>query len=153
MNILTRIAQLLATISPGLPIYKEQQSGGFQEPSFFVSSIGDSISPELFQRQRRTHSFQVVYFPDPAKPNSDMDSMKFKLMDQFLELPEFATIRNRDFKPVDGTLTLTFDVWVWAHPQDDTPKQQTLSPVNPTVKPDPEPAERMKRIGGNTHAN
>ncbi|WP_055679869.1 phage tail terminator family protein [Secundilactobacillus kimchicus] len=123
----------------------------FKNRHFFVSSIGDQVQPELFSRQKRTHSYQVVYFPDPAKPNSDMNEMKFKLMDQFLELKDFATIRDRNFKPVDGALTVTFDVWVWAYPQDDTPKQQTLKPVNPTAKPEPELPERMKRIGGSTH--
>ena len=151
MNILSRIAQLLAIIAPGLPIYKENQSGGFKEPSFFVSSIGDSVEPEFFARQKRTHSFQLVYFPNPDKPNSDMGDMKFRLMDQFLELKDFATIRNRDFKPVDGTLTLTFDVWVWAHPQDDTPKQGSIALPDITVKPVPEKPERMKRIGGTIH--
>ena len=48
MTIIERIGQLLATISPGLPVYRENQSGGFKEPSFYVSAISGRSDPGLF---------------------------------------------------------------------------------------------------------
>lgn len=126
MTIIERIGQLLATISPGLPVYRENQSGGFKEPSFYVSAIGSRSDPELFGRQKRTHGYQVVYFPDPEKPNADMEKMEQVLLDRFLTLPGFAHIRDRNFGRVDGTLTLDFNIVLWAQPVDDTPKQQKM---------------------------
>lgn len=126
MTIIERIGQLLASISPGLPVYRENQSGGFKEPSFYVSAIGGRSDPELFGRQKRTHGYQVVYFPNTKKPNADMEWMEQLLLDRFLTLPGFAHIRDRNFSRVDGALTLDFNVVLWAHPVDDTPKQQTM---------------------------
>ena len=126
MTIIERIGQLLVTIAPALPVYRENQSGGFKEPSFYVSVIGGRSEPELFGRQKRTHGYQVVYFPDSEKPNVDMEKMEQVLLDQFLTLPEFAHIRDRNFSRVDGTLTLDFNIVLWAQPVDDTPKQQKM---------------------------
>lgn len=126
MNIIERIGQLLGTIAPELPVYRENQKGGFKEPSFYVSAIGTRSNPELFDRQRRTHGYQVVYFPDPNKPNQDMEAMEQLLLDRFLTLPEFAHIRNRNFNRVDGTLTVDFNVVLWAKPVEDDTKLQSM---------------------------
>ncbi|WP_203640685.1 phage tail terminator family protein [Levilactobacillus andaensis] len=126
MNIIERIGQLLGTIAPELPVYRENQKGGFKEPSFYVSAIGTRSNPELFDRQRRTHGYQVVYFPDPNKPNQDMEAMEQLLLDRFLTLPEFAHIRNRNFNRVDGTLTVDFNVVLWAKPVEDDTKLKSM---------------------------
>ncbi|WP_460730492.1 phage tail terminator family protein, partial [Nocardia heshunensis] len=126
MNIIERIGQLLASISPGLPVYRENQKGGFKEPSFYVSAIGSRGQPELFGRQKRTHGYQVVYFPDPNKPNQDMERMEQILLDKFLVLPEFAYIRDRNFSRVDGTLTVDFNIIFWAQPVEGGLKLKTM---------------------------
>ncbi|WP_258115642.1 phage tail terminator family protein [Levilactobacillus yiduensis] len=136
MDIIERIGQLLETISPGVPIYRENQKGGFKEPSFYVSAIGSRGQPELFGRQKRTHGYQVVCFPDPKKQNADMEVMEQLLLDQFLTLPGFAHIRDRNFNRVDGTLTIDFNVVVWAHPVDDTPKQEKMKQTERVTKSD-----------------
>ena len=127
MNIIDRIGGLLKSIAPELTVYRENQREGFKEPSFFVSSINTTVKPELFGRQQRTHSYQIVYFPTLQAPKTDMERMQDLLLDNFLALPEFATIRNRSFEVVDGALTMTFEVWIWATPVDNTPKQQALA--------------------------
>ncbi|WP_461244460.1 phage tail terminator family protein [Secundilactobacillus muriivasis] len=126
MNIIDQIGAVLQSLFPDLPIYKEDQKGGFKEPSFFVSSIGTGATPELFERQKRTYSYQLVYFPTLDKPKADMERMQDLLLDNFTVLPEFATIRNREFQVVDGALTGTFDVVIRAYPKDNTPKQETI---------------------------
>lgn len=126
MNIIERIGQLLAVIAPGLPIYRENQKGGFKEPSFYVSAIGTRSKPELFARQKRTHGYQVVYFPNPDKPNHDMEAIEQLLLSHFLTLPEFAHIRDRDFERVDGTLTVAFNIVLWAQPVEDDTKLQSM---------------------------
>lgn len=135
MNIIDQIGAVLASICPDVPIYKEDQKGGFKEPSFFVSSIGTGTLPELFDRQKRTYSYQLVYFPDPDDhPKAKMEQMQDSLLDNLTVLPQFATIRNREFQVVDGALTMTFDVVIRAYPKDDTPKQQTIDTTVTTVE-------------------
>ncbi|MFC6290663.1 phage tail terminator family protein [Levilactobacillus angrenensis] len=136
MTIIERIGQLLTTIAPALPVYRENQSGGFKEPSFYVSTIGGRSEPELFGRQKRTHGYQVVYFPNLKKPNADMERMEQLLLNQFLTLPDFAHIRDRDFNRVDGTLTLDFNVVLWAAPVDNTPKQQKMKQIERVTNSD-----------------
>lgn len=126
MNIIERIGQLLEAIAPGTPVYRENQKGGFKEPSFYVSAIGSRSQPELFNRQKQTRGYQVVYFPNPKKPNEDMEIVEQMLFYQFLTLPKFAHIRDRNFSRVDGTLTVDFNVVIWAHPVDTTSKLRKM---------------------------
>lgn len=134
MNIIDQIGAVLQSLFPDLPIYKEDQKGGFKEPSFFVSSISTGTKPELFDRQKRTYSYQLVYFPTLDKPKADMERMQDFLLDNFTMLPQFATIRNREFQVVDGALTATFDVVIRAYPKNDTPKQQVINTTVTTVE-------------------
>lgn len=126
MNIIQRIGDQLTSIVPRVPIYRENQKGGFKEPSFFVSAINTGVKPELFARQKRTHSYQVVYFPKLDKPKADIESMQETLLDNFTVLDGFAHLRNRNFDEVDSTLVVTFDVVLWAAPVDDGTKLQTM---------------------------
>lgn len=126
MNIIEKIGELLKSIAPELTVYRENQREGFKEPSFFVSQITTTVKPEMFDRQNRKYFYQVVYFPAVERPKTDMANMQDTLLDRFLVLPEFATIRNRSFEVVDGTLTMQFEVWLRAYPEDLTPKQGSL---------------------------
>ena len=65
MDIIGRIGQQLKKLFPDTVIYRKNQKGGFQEPSFFVSKITTTRVPELFGRQKRTYQYQLVYFPNP----------------------------------------------------------------------------------------
>lgn len=126
MDIVNRIANELNKLIPDATIYREQQAGGFQEPSFFIHRITTTSKPELFQRQNRNYYYQVVYFPETTNPKADMEHMEEFLLDNFKVLDEFATIRNRDFEEVDGALSMSFNINLRAYPEDHTPKQQTM---------------------------
>lgn len=126
MDIIERIGQFLGAIAPGIPVYRENQKGGFKEPSFYVSVIGTRSSPELFDRQKRTHGYQVIYFPNPVNSNQDMEKMEQLMLDRFLVLPDFAHIRDRNFSRVDGTLVVDFNVVLWADPVDDGTKLRKM---------------------------
>ncbi|AYJ38877.1 phage tail terminator family protein [Lactiplantibacillus paraplantarum] len=125
-NVTKRIATQLAQLVPGLPIYREQQRGGFQEPSFFVEKLPTAIMPNLFGIQVRDNHFQLVYFPDPENPNEDMEMMEELLADNFVQLNDFAGITNRNFDHNDGALLMTFTVSFRAVPVDDGTKQETI---------------------------
>ncbi|WP_034544941.1 DUF6838 family protein [Levilactobacillus namurensis] len=126
MDIIGRIGQQLKVLFPDMTIYRKNQKGGFKEPSFFVSKITTTRVPELFGRQKRGYQYQLVYFPNPDDAESDMERMEDQLLDGFTQLDDFAPICDLDFQIVDGALTATFSVNVWAYPEDHTPKQRTL---------------------------
>lgn len=129
MDIVNRIADQLNSLFPNMPIYREQQSGGFKEPSFFIHRITSTVKPELFQRQNRSYHYQLVYFPQTDHPEADMEQMEENLLDRFLSLDEFATIRNREFEEVDGALTMTFMVNLRAYPEDLDTKMDNYDPT------------------------
>lgn len=140
MNIIDRIGEVLQALFPDITVYREDVESGFIEPSFFVSSIGTRVKPELFTRQKRTYSYQLVYFPKTDMPKADMERMQDLLLGNFLVLPLFATIRNREFQVVDGALTLTFDVVIRAYLDADSVKQGSIETTS-TIK--------MKRMDTN----
>lgn len=126
MNIIERIGNQLAKDVPGVTINRENQTGGFKQPSFFIESINTGVKPELFSRQKRTYSYQIVYFPKLDKPKADIEAMQEKLLDNFTVLDGFAYLRNRSFEEVDLTLTMTFDIILWAQPVDSTTKLKSM---------------------------
>lgn len=125
-EITEKIANELNRLVPNIPIYRENQRGGFKEPAFFVEKISTAITPNFFGIQVRDNHYQLVYFPDPDKPNENMDAMEEVLADNFVQLSEFAAIHDRNFDRSDGTLLMTFLVSVRAVPVDNVAKQQTL---------------------------
>lgn len=80
----------------------------------------------MFGRQKRGYHYQLVYFPDPENAERNMEQMQDNLLDRFIQLDDFATIRDADFSIVDGALTMTFSVTIRAYPEDLTPKQRTI---------------------------
>lgn len=125
-NVVERIADELSKMFQDIPIYREQQRGGFQEPSFFIEKITNRIKPNLFGIQTRDNHYQLVYFPNPDSPSEDMGSMEELLANNFQQLSEFATLRDRSFDYGDGTLLMTFTVSYRAVPVDTTVKQQSM---------------------------
>lgn len=125
-EITEKIATELNRLLPDIPVYRENQRGGFKEPSFFVEKIKTAITPNFFGIQVRDNHYQLVYFPNPDKPNEDMDTMEEFLTDNFKQLSDFATLRDRNFDRSDSTLLMTFLVSFRAVPADDGNKQQTL---------------------------
>lgn len=127
MNIIERIGTELSQLFPSVPIYRENQKGGFEEPSFFVNKINSNVNPELFDIQKRRYSYQIVYFPKLDEPKADMEMIEEILMDNFLVLSDFAVVRNRNFEQSgDNTLQITFDIQIRAHKIDSTIKQQKI---------------------------
>ena len=112
MTIIERIADEIARIFPNAVIYTENQADGFEEPSFFVEKIGTSASSELFDRQMRKQSYQVVYFPNPDNPKTDMERVEDYLLSGLLELKDYAPLRHIEvIQQEDNTLIYKFEIW------------------------------------------
>lgn len=105
MDILERIAEELAEIFPDITIYSENQSSGFDVPSFYINKISTKVTPHLFENQNRTYSYQIVYF---GTSNADIDRVEDLLLNNFTQLKEFCNVVNRDFDADHNELTLSF---------------------------------------------
>ena len=120
MTIIERIADEIARIFPNVTIYTENQADGFNEPSFFIEKVDTSSSPEMFDRQYRKYAYQVIYFPDPDHPKTDMEQVEDYLLSGLLELKDFAPLRHIQVtQQEDNTLIYQFEVWVRFYPEKD----------------------------------
>ena len=112
MTIIERIADEIARLFPEATIYTENQVDGFQEPSFFIEKIDTSSAPEMFDRQYRKYTYQVIYFPDPDYPKTDMERVEDYLLSGLLELKDYAPLRHIQVtQQEDNTLIYQFEVW------------------------------------------
>ena len=126
-SIVELIGNELHRLFPDVQINRENREGGFEEPSFFVEKVDTGVKPELFNVQNRKYSYQIVYFPEVKRPKEDMEIMEETLLDKFINLSDYATLRNREFNQSDdNTLQMTFEVWIRAYKPDDTPKQAQM---------------------------
>ena len=117
MTIIERIADEIARLFPDITIYTENQSDGFQEPTFFIEKINTSSAPELFDRQARKYAYQVIYFPNPKNPKTDMERVEDYLLSGFLELKDYAPLRHIQVtQQEDNTLVYQFEIWARFYP-------------------------------------
>lgn len=120
MTIIERIAEEIARIFPGAIIYTENQADGFNEPSFFIEKIDTSSAPEMFDRQYRKYAYQVIYFPNPKHPKTDMERVEDYLLSGLFELKDFAPLRHIQVtQQEDNTLIYQFEVWARFYPEKD----------------------------------
>lgn len=131
MTIIERIADEITRIFPNAIINTENQSDGFEEPSFFIEKISSSASSELFDRQMRKQSYQVVYFPNPDNPKTDMERVEDYLLSGLLELKDYAPLRHIEVvQQEDNTLIYKFEVWGRFYPD----KKDEIKLQNTDVK-------------------
>lgn len=131
MTIIERISDELARLFPNAVIYTENQADGFEEPSFFIEKISSSASSELFDRQMRKQSYQVVYFPNPDNPKTDMERVEDYLLSGLLELKDYAPLRHIEVvQQEDNTLIYKFEVWGRFYPD----KKDDIKLQNSEVK-------------------
>lgn len=131
MTIIERIADEIACLFPDATIYTENQSDGFNEPSFFIEKIDTSSSHEMFDRQARKYAYQVVYFPNPDNPKTDMERMEDYLLSGLLELKDYAPLRHIHVtQQEDNTLIYQFEIWGRFYPD----KKDEIKLQNQEVK-------------------
>lgn len=131
MTIIERISDELARLFPNAVIYAESQADGFQEPSFFIEKIGTSASSELFDRQMRKQTYQVIYFPNPENPKTDMERVEDYLLSGLLELKNYAPLRHIEVtQQEDNTLIYKFEIWGRFYPD----KKDEIKLQNTDVK-------------------
>lgn len=134
-DIIQRIADKLAEIFPETTIYTENQTSGFDVPSFYIVKTLTQSKNRFFDIQDRTVSYQVVYFANPEAPNADLNRVEELLLDNFTRLDEYSTVRNRDINtdPKEETLTMQFDLLLNMYKVDQTSMQRSLD-INGGIK-------------------
>lgn len=134
-DIIQRIADKLAEIFPETTIYTENQTSGFDVPSFYIVKTLTQSKNRFFDIQDRTVSYQVVYFANPEAPNADLNRVEELLLDNFTRLDKYSTVRNRDINtdPKEETLTMQFDLLLNMYKVDQTPMQRSLD-INGGIK-------------------
>lgn len=92
-DIRTAVFHRLSERFPDIRRYGEEIRQGFEEPCFFVKLLSASQTQELNIRYRRTHSFDIHYFPQDNS-NEEAHDMAEKLYDA-LELIEYDGVQYR----------------------------------------------------------
>ena len=110
-DIRTAVMRRLAASFPDVKRYGEEIRQGFEEPCFFVKLLNASQTQELNTRYRRTHSFDIHYFPQDNS-NEEAHDMAEKLYDA-LELIEYDGVQYQgtgmNHEIVDGVLHFFVD--------------------------------------------
>lgn len=127
-EIMQKIADKLAEIMPTATIYTENQTSGFEVPSFYIQKVMTRSKPRTSNIQDRTVTYQVVYFANPDSANADLDKTESLLLDNFTRLGDYATVRNREFNTdtKEETLTMIFDLLLNMYKIEDIPKQRKV---------------------------
>lgn len=76
----------LSDFFPTLDIYGEEINQGFEAPCFFVKLLTTAQDREMDRRYRRSHSFDIHYFPASADPNEEAHGMAEQLYDKLRQV-------------------------------------------------------------------
>lgn len=92
-------------------IYGESIEQNFKEPCFFIKELRSNQNRELGNRYKRSHSYDVHYFPDPDSnsKNQDMREVAELLYDQleYIEVNSKLIMgQEMDHQIIDGVLHL-----------------------------------------------
>ena len=79
----------------------------------------------MFDRQARKYGYQVIYFPNPDHPKTDMERVEDYLLSSLLELKDYAPLRHIQItQHEDNTLIYQFEVWGRFYPEKNEIKLQ-----------------------------
>ncbi|MGX7196732.1 phage tail terminator family protein [Enterococcus olivae] len=108
-DITSLIIQQLEKAHDGkIEVYREEQEGGFSEPSFFVQRLSLGITPRPFDQQDRLYRFHIVYFPEPERPKEDMDLMAEWLAENMQVLDTVGALTERELQVLEGEKELHY---------------------------------------------
>jgi hypothetical protein len=119
------IKDKLKELFPNSEIHRENIQGAFIERSFHIVRVTSKPIPKLFDFQKVTYHYQIIYFAAKENPREDMDEVTDVLTVGFRYLKGFGLLQNRNFEPLvndDGAeLHFTFDLEVHLR-ADEVPK-------------------------------
>lgn len=106
MNITQRIADKLDSLFPDIPIHVENinydKDGDLIEPSFFIQRVNMTISPQLFDVQKRIYRYHIVYFPPHEATREDLGTMAEQLAWEVQQIDNVARLFERDLEVLES---------------------------------------------------
>ncbi|MNV23495.1 hypothetical protein D3C71_1145080 [compost metagenome] len=112
-KILGGVILALSNLFPGRDVYAEKIPQGFEAPCFFVKLLTGSQGKELGRRFRRSHAFDIHFFPVGQDYNKEGHRMADRLYEGLLSIPiEGALYRvtNTSHEVVDDVLHFFCDI-------------------------------------------
>ena len=116
-----------------LPVYGDKDvEQGLNEPCFFVASLNPAQRQLIGQRYRRSHPFDIHYFPESSGNYPEMLDVGSRLMVDMLLIEDSEGTKYRgsqmSFEITDGVLHffVTYPEVVRIYPKDDPVTMQEL---------------------------
>lgn len=76
----------LSNLFPNMDVYGEEIKQGFEAPCFFVKLLTMGQDQELNRRYRRSHAFDIHFFPGGSDYNREAHEMAEKLYDKLRQV-------------------------------------------------------------------
>ena len=125
------INKQLGRVFPGADIYDEEIKQDLNEPAFFVALLDSSHTHELNRRYKRTHFFDIHYFPQESPfLNYHLNEVAEKLYTN-MELVEYGSTyllgENMKHEYLGGILHFFIDYTISIHKEkENIPKMESL---------------------------
>lgn len=118
MNITRNISDELQAVFPDLEIYTENMEAKFKQQSCFIQQVQMTISPRLFDYQKRIYRYNISYFPSLEDTNADIEEMAEKLAGSIQAIEAVAWLFDREMQVVDDVLHFSFALEVHLKPEE-----------------------------------
>ena len=110
MEIKTLIIQQIKEVFGNIKVYDEKVKQGLQTPAFLVRMIQSEQERKIKGQVWRTHSWNVVYFPQSMEVDTECDNVFETFQTEFQYIANKYHVYRLEGVKQDDVLVITFDV-------------------------------------------
>ena len=110
MEIKTLIIQQIKQVFGNIKVYDEKVKQGLQTPAFLVRMIQSEQERKIKGQVWRTHSWNVVYFPQSMEVDTECDNVFETFQTEFQYIANKYHVYRLEGVKQDDVLVITFDV-------------------------------------------
>lgn len=110
MEIKTLIIQQIKQVFGNVKVYDEKVKQGLQTPAFLVRMIQSEQERKIKGQVWRTHSWNVVYFPQSMEVDAECDNVFETFQTEFQYIANKYHVYRLEGVKQDDVLVITFDV-------------------------------------------
>ena len=129
MEIKTLIIQQIKEVFGNIKVYDEKIKQGLQTPAFLVRMIQSEQERKVKGQVWRTHSWNVVYFPQSMELDAECDNVFETFQTEFQYIANKYHVHRLEGVKQDDVLVITFDVSARLQEVTTETKMQTLGGV------------------------
>ncbi len=129
MEIKTLIIQQIKQVFGNVKVYDEKVKQGLQTPAFLVRMIQSEQERKIKGQVWRTHSWNVVYFPQSMEVDAECDDVFEMFQTEFQYIANKYHVHRLEGTKQDDVLVITFDVSARLQEVTDETKMKTLGGV------------------------